>query len=272
MSKSYFEKELPDPDVTECFASPEGRDLVTDVFVPDKNKRNGAAVILVHGGGWKAGHRRDFLWHAHRLSLHGYVACTVDYRLTPMVSFPSPLADCQSAVRWLRKNAGCFNIRSERIGAVGSSAGGHLVACLGVVDHEEDAVSARVNCVVDIHGVHDFVSAGGCSGKAGECWIALMGGSLSEERDRWIAASPALHVDGNSAPMLLVHDPRDEVVPYSQSLLFANVLMKACRPMQFLPSPGAGHGFIYNPGDVWTQRVWPVAVAWLDHHLLGGTG
>jgi len=156
--KQYFEKGVPDPALTECFDNPDGRGLVTDVFIPDKSKRNGAAVVLVHGGGWKAGQRRDFLWHAHRLSLHGYVACTVDYRLTPAVSFPAPLTDCQTAVRWLRKNAGRFDVCSERIGAVGSSAGGHLVACLGVFDHKEEVVSAKVNCVVAIHGIHDFLS------------------------------------------------------------------------------------------------------------------
>jgi dipeptidyl aminopeptidase/acylaminoacyl peptidase len=81
--------------------------------------------------------------------------------------------------------------------------------------------------------------------------------------------SPARHVDHRTAPALLVHDPDDMTVPYDQSLLFAARLMEAARPVRFLPSPGSGHGFVYNPRNEWTARVWPVAVAWFGEHLLG---
>ncbi len=266
----YYEIEEFTPNITECFASVGGQNLIADIFVPDKAKKNGAAVIFIHGGGWNAGSRHAFLWHAHRLSLHGYLACTIDYRLTNTASFPAAVVDCQSAVKWLRKNADRFDISSDRIGAVGSSAGGHLVACLGVLD-DKDCVSAKVNCVVDIHGVHDFVSMVQNGEELRKTWVEFLGGTISRKRDLWIKASPALHVDENSAPMLLVHDPKDNTVPYSQSLILANALIKKGRPMQFLPSPDSGHGFVYNPENIWTQKVWPVAVAWLDYYLLGQT-
>jgi len=267
----YFKIEAPDPDFSECFACPEGQKLVMDLFVPEKGRHNGAAVILIHGGGWNGGERHGFWWHAHRLSLHGYVAGTVDYRLSSIAPFPAAVNDCQAAVRWLRHNADRFNIQRDRIGAIGSSAGGHLAACLGVFEEMENTISARVNCVVDVHGVHDFISAVGNSNEVKEHWEAFIGGPFSEKRDLWLAASPALHVDSSSAPMLLVHDPKDETVPYEQSLILANALIKAGRPMQFLPSPGSAHGFVYNPQNSWTQQVWPVALAWLDHYLLKKT-
>ena len=102
-----------------------------DIFVPAENKV--AAMILVHGGGWRSGERQAFLWHAHRLSLYGYVACTIDYRLIQTAHFPTAIVDCQSAVKWLRNNADRFDIRSDRIGGIGNSAGGHLAAYLGGV-------------------------------------------------------------------------------------------------------------------------------------------
>lgn len=94
----YYDKKTPDPSLTECFANPGGQELITDIFVPVKSKHKGAAVIFVHGGGWNGGERQSFLWHAHRLSLHGYVTCTIDYRLTQTASFPVAVVDCQSAV------------------------------------------------------------------------------------------------------------------------------------------------------------------------------
>ena len=265
---AYYDRETPEPDLTECFAKPGGQELLADVFLPDKAKHTGAAVVFVHGGGWNAGERQAFLWHAHRLSLRGYVCCTIDYRLTDTAPFPAAVEDCQAAVRWLRKNAERLSISPDRIGAVGSSAGGHLVACLGALDDEREEISAKVNCVVDVHGVHDFLSLAENAGQVKPGWEAFIGGTITERRDLWVQASPALHVDANSAPMLVVHDPDDSTVPYDQSLLLANALMAASRPLRFLPSPGSGHGFVYNPGNTWTQNVWPLAVAWLDDHLL----
>lgn len=271
MNAQYYEKEMPDPDFSERFAEPGGEALVIDIFIPDKFKHNKAAVICVHGGGWNAGSRDSFLWHAHRLSLHGYVACTIDYRLSKTASYPAAVEDCQAAVRWMRENASRFGICDDRIGAIGSSAGGHLVACLGVFEETRETVSSRVNCVVDIHGVHDFISLGQNAGKVNTCTEDFIGDTITKKRGLWEQASPALYVDSGSAPMLLVHDPSDKTVPYDQSLIMANSLMKAGHPVQFLPSPGSGHGFVYNPQNEWTQRIWPVANSWFDYHLLGKT-
>lgn len=266
----YYMKEVPDPNLTECFANPKSQELLIDIFVPAESNHNGAAVIFIHGGAWNSGKRQSFLWHCHRLSLYGYTACSIDYRLSQTASFPAAVEDCQSAMKWLRDNAERFNIHCDQIGVVGSSAGGHLAACLGVFD-SENSLSTKANCVVDIHGVHDFVSIAENGGGGEKYCEAFIGGSLLEKQALWIQASPALHVDVSTAPMLLVHDPEDYIVPYDQSLILANALIKSGRPMRFLPSPGSGHGFFYNPQNNWTQQVWPVAVTWLDHHLLGMT-
>ncbi|RKX33754.1 MAG: hypothetical protein DRP71_09320 [Verrucomicrobia bacterium] len=259
--------EPPAPDLTEVFASPDGQDLMADLYLPDSAMQNRACVIFVHGGGWRLGERQAFNWHAHRLSLLGYLALSIDYRLMPDSPFPAAVEDCQSAVAWVRRQADRLKIDPARIGAVGSSAGGHLVACLGVMNHEIGGTSTKVNCVVDVHGVHDFPALLDASEVINENWEAFLGGPYSERKTEWIQASPALHVDGTSASMLIVHDPNDETVPHEQSRLLADALVRAGRPMQFLPSPGSGHGFFYNPDNPWTQKVWPVAVNWLDQQL-----
>lgn len=268
---NYYENNTPAPDVAECFASPDGQDLIADTFLPADAKRNGAAVVMVHGGGWNAGDRNAFLWHAHRLSTHGYVACTIDYRLSQIACYPAAVLDCQAAVRWLRENADRFQIEADRVGTMGSSAGGHLVACLGVMEDAQHATSSRANCVVDVHGAHELPEMPYENEPIMRTTEDFLGCPLAEGRDLWEKASPARYVDANSAPTLLIHDPQDPTVPYNQSLIFANALMAAARPVQFLPSPGSGHGFVYNPQNEWTQHVWPVAVAWLDHHLLNTT-
>lgn len=261
-----IEPNPPPPDFSEVFASPGGHDLIADGYTPDRENANRAAVVLVHGGGWSGGGRESLIWHTHQLARQGYVACTIDYRLSGTAPYPAALVDCQSALKWIRARSDHFGIDPHRVGAVGSSAGGHLVACLGVRD-DEDPVSARADCVVDIHGVHDFMPIGETDTGPVMQATAFLSGSLTAKPDVWADASPALHVDADTAPMLLLHDPDDTLVPYEQSILLADALMRAARPMQFLPTPGSGHGFIYNPENAWTQRVWPTVVNWLDRHL-----
>ena len=67
------------------------------------------------------------------LSLDGeiearFAAAEVIYRLAPKDKYPAQIEDCKAAVRWLRANAGKYQVKADRIGAIGFSAGGHLVA------------------------------------------------------------------------------------------------------------------------------------------------
>ncbi len=265
---SYYDGKAPAPDLTECYNRPNGQELMADLYLPDPEKANQAAVLFVHGGGWGGGARDAYHWHAHRLSLRGYVTCSISYRLSGVAPFPAAVEDCQAGMRWLRQNADRFKIQPDRIGAMGNSAGGHLVACLGVLENKEMGVSSKANCVVDVNGVHDFVSIWEEKGKLNPNWMTFLGGPISEVRENWIAASPAKDVTEDSAPMFLIHDPGDPVVPYQQALLMADALMKAGRPVQVLPAVGSGHAVVKYPQDFWAQKSWFHIVAWLDQYLL----
>jgi len=254
------------------YGTTDGPELLLDLFLPSRADGLRPGLVFVHGGGWRSGERQAFHWHAEQAALLGYVAATVDYRLVPAAQWPACFDDCQRAVRWLRHHADELSLDPTRLGAFGSSAGGHLVALLGTRDTREDSdtelagLSSRVQCVVDYHGVHDFPSLVDDEMTAEYC-VPLFGGALGERRQPWEDASPSRFVDGESAPMLLFHDPGDPLVPYSQSVQLATRLMEAARPVQFEPVPGAGHGFVYDPGNGWTQRTWPVALGWLARFL-----
>ena len=64
---------------------------------------------------------------AQSLALRGYVTAAIEYRLADEAKFPAAVQDCHAAVRWLRANAKEHDIDPDQIGAVGGSAGGHLV-------------------------------------------------------------------------------------------------------------------------------------------------
>ena len=247
-------------------------DLMLDLYRPaDRWAGVRPGVVFVHGGGWSGGNRTQFRWHAEQAAAAGYVAISVGYRLTGVARYPAALDDCQRAVRWFRKHAAELNLDPARIGAFGSSAGGHLVACLGVRETRDDSdrdlagLSSRAQCVVDVHGLHDMPVL--ASHPISEACVAFIGGTNDETPVAWADASPLRFVDAQSAPTLLVHAPDDASVPYEQSVRFATALMAAARPVEFMPTPGSGHGFVYSPDGEWTKRVWPVALAWLNRFL-----
>jgi acetyl esterase/lipase len=95
-------------------------------------------VVLVHGGGWWQGDKSSFVSYAAVLASLGYVAASLDYRLVPADgganAFPTQVSDVRCAVRHLRANAGTYGIDGARVGALGTSAGAHLAAMLGVGD------------------------------------------------------------------------------------------------------------------------------------------
>ena len=88
------------------FAAPGGESLKLDAHIPD-GKGPFAAVILVHGGGWTAGHKTVNFVQAlfPLLDQTGMAWFTIDYRLAPQHPFPAAKLDVEAAVRWVKKNA-----------------------------------------------------------------------------------------------------------------------------------------------------------------------
>lgn len=106
------------------------RHLLCDIAVPKKHAQPLPAVIVVHGGGWLKGDRYKFRALSLQLAARGYVTMAIDYRLGHEAKFPAAINDCNGAVQFLRSNAEKYHVDPDRIGAVGGSAGGHLVGLM----------------------------------------------------------------------------------------------------------------------------------------------
>lgn len=107
------------------------RKLLMDVAMPQGQvEEPRPCVVVVHGGGWLNGDKSKFRALTLALAERGYVSAAVGYRLGYEAKFPAGIQDCNAAVRFLRANAARFGIDSDRIGAVGGSAGGHLVGLM----------------------------------------------------------------------------------------------------------------------------------------------
>jgi acetyl esterase/lipase len=191
------------------------REMHLDLFQP-KGKGPFPAVIVVHGGAWITGNHAMENPFAMELARRGYVAATVEYRLSNEAKYPAPIHDLKASVRWLRANAARYRIDPNRIAAVGASAGGHLVALLGATngmtnfegENGNTRVSSTVESVVDIDGTATFIDPGNIEKeKKGpfDTNTRLIGGTFEEKAQVWKDASPIMHVNKRSSPVLFIN-------------------------------------------------------------------
>lgn len=259
------------------YAMHSGLALLLDVYHP--KTPNGYGAIHISGSGWsaplsadarplkEAGHVKA---EVYPLAKAGYTMFTINHRAAPRFRYPAPVLDCQRAVRWMRANANTYNIDAERIGAIGGSSAGHLVAMLGVLDGEGDATSdsdvekqsAHVHCVIARAGVYQFIGADRLTPLLGVHAPAEMNGS--PEAKMAFEASPINYVSKNTPPTLLVHGTEDSI---ERSENFRNALQKAGATVKLLPIEGAGHGPNYPGRQVEMSEIQAEYVAWFDQHL-----
>jgi beta-xylosidase/acetyl esterase/lipase len=200
------------------------REMRLDLFKPKAGKLR-PALIVVHGGAWITGHHTMENPLAIALAKRGYVTATVEHRLSNEKKYPAQIHDLKASVRWLRANAKELGIDPNRIGAIGGSSGGHLVALLGVTndmphfegDGGNAKFSSRVQSVVDIDGTATFIDPGNIAKEIKGPWdtnTKLTGFTYAENPAIWKEASPITHVNKRSAPTLFLNSSADR--PFQQ--------------------------------------------------------
>lgn len=213
------------------------REVKLDLYLP-KNPASEKipCIVVVHGGGWRSGDNKRFGHIASHLADQGFAAACIGYRLLPEVQFPAPVVDCKAAVRWVRANAEKYGVDADRIGAIGGSAGGHLVAMLATSHNESKlegdggnaGVSSRVQAVVAMATPAD---------------MTRFASRTNLEKEIVALISPVTHVSKESAPILLLHGTKDNTVPMQQSELLLEKYKQAGASASLVKVQDANHAF-----------------------------
>ncbi len=230
-----------------------------DLYLPEKPS-NGAllpVVVWIHGGGWRSGDKAGGISRVAELVASGhYAGVSVGYRLSAEAIWPAQIHDCKAAIRWIRANARQHNLDPSRIGVWGSSAGGHLVAMLGVsgdVQALEGTLgghtdqSSRVQCVADYFGPSDLLTMDDFESNIihnapDSPESRLIGGPIQKNKEATRAASPIAYVSKDDPPILIVHGTRDLAVPFNQSEILTAKLKELGVDVTFVAVENAGHG------------------------------
>lgn len=237
------------------YATPEGsKPLLIDLYLPEPSGKPVPVVLWVHGGGWMMG---DKEWcPAAYLVPKGYAAASISYRFTQVAPFPAQLHDCKAAVRWLREHAKEYNLDADHIGVWGASAGGHLVALLGLTNGDKEvegeaggeagsSPSSAVQCVVDWFGPMDlrYVAKPGVTDDGANGMVtALVGGTGDLVAANATLASPITHVSKDDVPFLIMHGDKDTLVELRHSEMLDKALHDVGVESTLVVLPGAGHG------------------------------
>jgi acetyl esterase/lipase len=203
---------------------------------------------------------------AELLTRAGFVGFSVDYRLFDgkRNAWMAQLDHVQRAVRWIRANAAKYNVQPDHIGAFGHSAGAQLAALLGMEETRDNSdpalakYSSKVQAVVDVSGPSDFTRDYNPDGNA------FFAQFLNHQPPS--AASPVDHISKSTAPFLIVHGTRDEMVSIDQSQELADKLKKNGVPVKFVKVDDA-HTFTTPAAR---RRLAIETVAFFEQYLVPG--
>ena len=266
-----------------------GLGMLMDVHYPEQS--NGFGIIFIPGSGWHAPLTYDAsplkdsrfaTLYTPPLTAAGFTVFVINHRAAPRYGHPAGLEDAQRAVRFVRLHAERFGIRSDRLGGVGGSSGGHLISMLGVLDGLGDSSSpdpveresAKLQAVFARAAPTDLTRFEGRMSSASVASLLRMrlasrdSPSSKEFRTYW-QASPAAHVSPDDPPFLLIHGTADDRVPHARSEEFLARLLADGVHADLLTIPGGGHGASF-PGAKNPPDYMGAMVRFFEENLSGG--
>jgi acetyl esterase/lipase len=232
---------------------------------------NGTAIVVFPGGGYSGlSMDKEGYKIAQAFNAFDVTAFVVKYRLPSdeiMIDKTiGPLQDAQQAVLMVRKNAAQWGIKTDRIGIIGFSAGGHLASTEGthfnnLVIEDKENISVRPDFMVLLYPVISFgpmAHVGSRENLIGKTPSAGLLNLYSNEKQ----------ITANTPTTLLVHATDDDVVPVQNSLMFYENLLAAKVKAEMHIFESGGHGFgLNNPRskDKWIDwcRNWMNQNGWL---------
>jgi acetyl esterase/lipase len=232
-------------------------------YAPANGRATGAAVIVCPGGsyGMLADHEgRDYaLW----LNDRGIAAFVLKYRLgSHGYRHPIMVTDAARAIRTVRHRAAAWSLDPQRIGIMGSSAGGHLVST--AITHFDageskapdpiDRISSRPNLGILCYPV---ISMGPLAHE--ESRRNLLGTLPSPELVTLLSSE--LQVKPSTPPCFIWHTQDDDAVKVENALAFASALQAQGVSFSLHIYPSGPHGLGlgvsgYQPGDTRPLHPW----------------
>ena len=217
----------------------QGAGLLADIAFP-RSEKPIPAIISVHGGRWRGGHKRDrSTIVVKQWAGFGLFSMSIDYRLVGCTAAPACYQDVQCAIRYVHAHARQYNIDTKRIFLIGQSAGGHMVSLAATMGDGTfprtggwEKSSNDIKAVISVAANYELTTL-----SWGNIWTPATGNAIEARK----LASPVNHVARTTRPLLILHSDNDRSVPIANALLMIDALKKTGVPHTFHRYPKAGH-------------------------------
>lgn len=211
-----------------------------ETFILAEDKKRGA-VLICPGGGYEYTSEREAEPIALQFNSAGFHAFVLDYSVAPN-KHPQPLLDLSRAICIIRENADEWKVDSQKVAVCGFSAGGHLVASLGV--HWEKpyldvpGIEIGMNKPNALILSYPVITAGEFAHQGS------FNNLLGAEPDVELLKEMSLETQVNEKlpPTFIWHTLEDISVPVENSLLFVQQMRKKKVPFEFHLYPKGPHG------------------------------
>jgi acetyl esterase/lipase len=237
-----------------------------EIYLPEKDKVNGCAIIVVPGGGYSGlTYQGEGVRTAKELAKTGITAFVLKYRLpddsTMIDKKTGPLQDAQQALKTVRENASKWGIDPVRVGLMGFSAGGHLASIVATRFQEtfienKEGTSLRPDFLILVYPVTSMQD----NLTHMDSRNALLGKSPSKDLiDKY---SSELQVTETTPPAYITQAGDDRLVDVDNSIVFYESLRHKKVPAEMHLYPRGGHGFVMSkPADEWISPI----ILWLKN-------
>jgi len=219
-----------------------------------KGKNTGAAVVVFPGGGyWVLAIDLEGTEVCDWLTSRGITCVLLKYRVPGDGLFPrsgaypkSPMAleDAQRTVGLVRFHAAEWQIDPHKIGVLGFSAGGHLVAAIST--HFKKRLYPAVDAADKESCRPDFA-------------VAIYPGHMLENTSKEFELNPYVPVTSQTPPTFLLQAEDDRIDTVRNSLVYYIALKKAGVPVEMHLYAQGGHAFglrrTQSPITEWPQLV-----------------
>lgn len=216
------------------------------ITVYKADKPNGMAIIMCPGGGYaRLAMNHEGHDMAPWLNAQGITYIVLKYRM-PNGHYEVPLSDAEQAIRLVRQHAKEWNIRPDRIGIMGASAGGHLAASLATLYSSNETRPDFQILFYPVISMVPGVTHGGSRQN-------LLGNNPSQELEDKYTLEKQVNERTPQAFIMLSAD--DGAVPPANGIHYFEVLLQHQVPATLHVYPTGGHGWGFR--DAFTyKRQW----------------
>jgi acetyl esterase/lipase len=246
-------KNLVSTSPKESFGNGMYRNVTTptlEVYLPEKDKATGAAVVICPGGGYSViVYNGEGVMTAKEFAKNGVAAFVLKYRLPDDAIMNDkaigPLQDAQQAIKVVRENGAQWGVNPNKIGIVGFSAGGHLASTEAThfkkaLIENTNNTSLRPDFQIVVYPVISMQEKLTHSSSRTQ----LLGNSPKQETVDLF--SNELQVDETTPPTYITQAADDKTVDVDNSIVYFEALRHHNVPVEMHIYPKGGHGFVFG--------------------------